>query len=102
MCTAGGRLPQARRSDFIKPFIERVKSGMKAPVVKVKYVEDEAKKPVVTIQVISMKYLSHAWLRLFFVSVVCCVRLREASRRFQKIHKMCANWEFDHPKVSLR
>jgi hypothetical protein len=40
MCTAGGRLPQARRSDFIKPFIERVKSGMKAPVVKVKYVAD--------------------------------------------------------------
>jgi hypothetical protein len=40
-------------SDFIKPFIEHVKSVMKALVVKVKYVADydEAKKPVVTIQV---------------------------------------------------
>jgi hypothetical protein len=40
-------------SDFIKPFIEHVKSGMKALVVKVKYVADydKAKKPVVTIQV---------------------------------------------------
>jgi hypothetical protein len=46
--TAGKTLP-----DFIKPFIERVKSGMKAPVVKVKYIagHDEAKEPVVTIQV---------------------------------------------------
>jgi hypothetical protein len=40
-------------SDFIKPFIERVKSGMKALVVKVKYVadDDEAKKPVVILQI---------------------------------------------------
>jgi hypothetical protein len=46
--TAGKTLP-----DFIKPFIKRVKSGMKALVVKVKYVADydEAKKPVVMIQV---------------------------------------------------
>jgi hypothetical protein len=35
-------------SDFIKPFIERVESSMKALVVKVKYVadDDDAKKPV--------------------------------------------------------
>jgi len=40
-------------SDFIKPFIKRVKPGMKALVVKVEYVADydEAKEPVVTIQV---------------------------------------------------
>ena len=40
-------------SDFIQPFIDRVKSGMKALVVYVKYGadHDEAKKPVVTIQV---------------------------------------------------
>lgn len=40
-------------SDFIKPFVERVKSGMEALVVKVKYVADydEAKKPVVAVQV---------------------------------------------------
>ena len=40
-------------SDFIKPFIKRVKSGMEALVVKVKYApdHDEAKKPVVMIQV---------------------------------------------------
>jgi hypothetical protein len=39
--------------DLIKPFIERGKSGMKAFVVKVKYIAnyDEAKKPVVTLQV---------------------------------------------------
>jgi hypothetical protein len=40
-------------SDFIKPFIERIKSGVKAFVVQVKYIAnyDEAKKPVVTLQV---------------------------------------------------
>ena len=40
-------------SDFIKPFIERVKSGVKAFVVQVKYIAnyEEAKKPVVTLQV---------------------------------------------------
>jgi hypothetical protein len=38
-------------SDFIKPFIERVESGMQAFVMKVKYIAgyDEAKEPVVTI-----------------------------------------------------
>ena len=40
-------------SDFIKPFIKRVKSGMEALVVKVEYAADydEAKKPVVMVQV---------------------------------------------------
>jgi hypothetical protein len=40
-------------SDFIEPFTEHIKSGMKALVVKVKYVADydEAKKPVVMIQI---------------------------------------------------
>ena len=40
-------------SDFIKPFIERVKTGMKAVVVKVEYAADydKAKEPVVTVQV---------------------------------------------------
>src|SRR5229473_3082981 len=40
-------------SDFIKPFIERVKSGMQAFVVKVKYIANyqHPKKPVVLLQV---------------------------------------------------
>jgi hypothetical protein len=40
-------------SDFIKPFIERVEPSVNALVVKVKDVTDydDAKKPVVTIQV---------------------------------------------------
>jgi hypothetical protein len=40
-------------SEFVQSFIERVKSGMKALVVKVKYIadHDEAKEPVVMIQV---------------------------------------------------
>jgi hypothetical protein len=40
-------------SEFVQSFIERVKSGMKALVVKIKYVadHDEAKEPVVMIQV---------------------------------------------------
>ena len=40
-------------SDFIEPFIDRVKSGVKAFVVQVKYIAnyDEAKKPVMTLQV---------------------------------------------------
>jgi hypothetical protein len=40
-------------SDFIKPLIDRVKSGVKAFVVQVKYIADydEAKKPVVKLQV---------------------------------------------------
>jgi hypothetical protein len=52
--TAGGQLLQGKTlSDFIKPFVERVKSGVKAFIVQVKYVAnyDEAKKPVVTLQV---------------------------------------------------
>jgi hypothetical protein len=46
--TAGNTL-----SDFIKPFIKRVKSGMQAFVLKVEYAADhhEAKKPVVMVQV---------------------------------------------------
>jgi predicted ATP-dependent endonuclease of OLD family len=40
-------------SDFIKPFLKRVEPGMKAFVVKVEYITDydEAKEPVVTVQV---------------------------------------------------
>jgi hypothetical protein len=51
-----GRSTTARKSlsDFIRTFVERVKSGVKALVVKVKYVadDDKPKEPVVTLSII--------------------------------------------------
>jgi len=65
---------------------------MKACVVKVKYVADydEAKKPVVTIQVISEKHLSHARLRLFFCFGCLLRAFARSEPQISKKVKKCA------------